>query len=74
MKWFSAYGEPELAANRAEPVNQAEPVSRPDHDPKKISQYFLLVQHVMRSVGLNLNHKINPLFKQSSHQMALSLK
>ena len=27
----------------------------------------------MRSVGLDLNHKINPLFKQSSRQMALSL-
>ena len=27
----------------------------------------------MRITGLDLNHKINPLFKQSSHQMALSL-
>ena len=31
------------------------------------------VQVWMRIVGLDLNQKINPLFKQSSHQMALSL-
>ena len=27
----------------------------------------------MRLIGFDLNHKINPLFKQSSRQMALSL-
>ena len=43
-KKLNTHKELELAANQAEPVNQADPVSGPDHD--KIEPNTLLVQHV----------------------------